>query len=180
MDKNFVEIGHTQRPHGVKGEIKIKIEEDFWQDLGELEVFFLNVKGKDIPYFVEEIRGADFNIAKFEDVNSKETAGKITSCTISARISDLKYYEIEEETTEDLFYNHCTGYEMIDVNDGNIGVIKEVLEYPQQELAILEIEGEDILLPLNEHTVHSIDNDKKQMTVEMPEGLLNLDEVEEA
>lgn len=180
MDKNFIEIGHTQRPHGVKGEIKISLEEDFWDELEELEVIFLDVKGKQIPYFIEAIRGADFNIIKLEDVNSKEAASKIGSCSISARVSDLKYYEIEATTNDNLFYSHCTGYQMIDVNDGNIGIIKEILEYPQQELAVLEVNGEEVLLPLNEHTIRSIDEEKKQMTVEMPEGLLNLDEAEEA
>jgi 16S rRNA processing protein RimM len=180
MDNSFIKIGHTQKPHGVKGEIKINIEENFEEELAGLDVIFLNVKGKELPYFIEAIRGADSNILKLEDVDSKEAAGKIGSCSISARLNDLKYYEVEETTNDDLFYSHCTGYEMIDVNDGNIGIIKEVLEYPHQELAVLEVKGEDVLLPLNEHTIHSIDTEKKQMTVEMPEGLLNLDEVEEA
>jgi 16S rRNA processing protein RimM len=180
MKEEFIEIGYTQKAHGLKGEIKIFIEDAFLDEMEHLEVLFLEVRGNVLPFFIEEKRGVDMDIVKLEDVNDKEAAGKLKASKIFVKESDLRYWEEEEE--QELFYNHCTGYEVIDVIDGSLGVIEEVLEYPQQELAIIMVNGREILLPLNEHTVLEMDADKKQIKVEMPEGLLDLhkDDEEEA
>ena len=92
MDNDFIEIGYTQKAHGVKGEIKIFIEEAFLDELEHLEVLFLNVRGRILPYFIEEKRGTGNYIIKFEDVNSKEAAEKIRATTILAKQTDLKYF----------------------------------------------------------------------------------------
>lgn len=177
MSEEYIEIGYTQKAHGVKGEIKIFIEEEFIDELEHLEVLFLNVRGNVLPYFIEEKRGTGNYIIKFEDVNDKEAAERIKAAAILAKPSDLKYWEPFEE--QELFYNHCIGYQMIDINDGDLGIIKEMLEYPQQELAIIEINGKEVLFPMNEQTVKGVDNDNKKVTVEMPEGLLTIHDDEE-
>jgi len=179
MNEELVEIGHTQKPHGVKGGMKIYIEDDFFDDIEYLKVLFLNVKGNNLPYFVEELRGSDNQIIKFEDINNKEDAGKLNFSTIYARKKDLNWNEDKLSTLDELFYNHCTGYRIIDIHDGDLGIIKEIVEYPQQELASIEIDGHSFLLPLNEQTVQKIDDDKKELIVEMPEGLFDMSEEEE-
>ncbi len=178
MNKELVEIGYTQKPHGTSGEIKIYIEDEFFDDMEYLKVLFLNVKGNNLPFFVENLRGSDNQIIKFEDTNTKEAASALSFSTVYARKKDLKWPETKLETLEELSYSHCVGYEMIDVHDGNLGVIKEVIEYPRQELAVIEVDGKEFLLPLNERTVQKIDDKQKRMTVEMPEGLFDLDDEE--
>ncbi len=176
MNEELVEIGYTQKPHGVSGEIKIFVEDDFIDDLDYLEVLFLNIKGNNLPYFLEKLRGATWNIIKFDDIDSREKANKISHSTVYVRKSDLQRTEEEivEEFVQELFYDHCTGYEIIDAHDGSLGLIQEVLEYPQQELAIVMINNQEVLLPLNEVTVQKLDDDNKKIFVEMPEGIIEL------
>ena len=172
MNENYVEIGYTQKPHGVKGEIKIFIEDEFLDEMRHLEILFLSVRGNILPYFIEDARGTTSYIIKFEDVDSKEAAGKIRASPIFMKKADLKYWEEEVET--ELFYGHCEGYKVIDVNDGELGTLDEIIEYPQQELGVLIINKKEILIPLNEHTVQNIDESKKELTVEMPAGILDV------
>lgn len=179
MNEDLVEIGHTQKPHGVNGELKFQVEENFFDDVEYLKIIFLNIKGNNLPYFVEHLRGADNQIIKFEDINSKEAASPLSFSTAYARKQDLNWSEDKLAELEELFYDHCVGYHMIDILDGDLGIIKEIIEYPQQELAIIEVDGKEFLLPLNETTVLKIDNDKKELSVEMPEGLFDMDEDEE-
>lgn len=177
MNEELVEIGYTQKPHGVRGEIKIFVEEDFIDDLEYLEVLFLNIKGNNLPYFLEKLRGATWNIIKFDDINSPEAANKISHSTISVRKNDLQRTEeefIEEFAEQELFYDHCTNYEIIDTHEGSLGLIQEMLAYPQQELAIIIIKDREILLPLNEFTVKKLEDDNQKIFVEMPEGIIEL------
>lgn len=177
MNEDYIEIGYTQKPHGVKGEIKIFIEDEFLDEMEHLEILFLNVHGNVLPYFIEEVRGAGNYIIKFEDVNDKEAANKIKASPILMKKADLKYWE--EEIESELFYNHCSGYTVIDINDGELGTLNEIIEYPQQELGVIIIDGNEILLPLNEHTVQRIDENNKQLIVEMPAGILDIYNEEE-
>ena len=177
MNDDYIEIGYTQKPHGVKGELKIFIEEAFLNEMTHLEILFLNVRGNLLPYFIEDLRGTTHYIIKFEDVNNKEAANKIKASPILMKKADLKYWE--EETESELFYGDCIGYSVVDINDGELGKIEEVLEYPQQELGLIIIDGNEILLPLNEHTIQKIDEENKQLIVEMPTGILDMHNDEE-
>jgi 16S rRNA processing protein RimM len=61
------------------------------------------------------------------------------------------------------------------VNAGvEIGVISEIEEYPQQEMATINYNKKDILIPLNEQFIIKLDNKKKVIEMELPEGLLEL------
>jgi 16S rRNA processing protein RimM len=176
MNEELIEIGYTQKPHGVNGELKFYVEENFFEDVEYLKVIFLNIKGNNLPYFIEHVRGADYQIIKFEDINSKEAASPLSFSTAYARKQDLNWSADALAELEELFYNHCVGYRMIDIHDGDLGIIKEIIEYPQQELAVIEVNGKEFLLPLNERTVQKMDNEKKELMVEMPEGLFDLEE----
>ncbi|MDZ7880653.1 MAG: hypothetical protein U5L45_23460 [Saprospiraceae bacterium] len=173
MDK-LVKIGFTRKPHGLKGEIKLQIDEQYLEDLMETEVVLLTIKGKPIPYFIEDIRVGNALIAKFEDVDTVELANDIASKEMSLREADIladeeRTYEVEQG----MEYADCVGYKIID-GDVLVGEIEEVVEFPQQEMAILTREGKDVLIPLNVAFVLKRDDTSKTIFMELPKGLLDL------
>ena len=62
---------------------------------------------------------------------------------------------------------------MVDALLGEIGIIDEVLEMPQQEMAFLKYKERDVLVPLNEQFIQSIDEANRQVMVDLPDGLLD-------
>jgi len=56
---------------------------------------------------------------------------------------------------------------------GEIGTIDEVLEMPQQEMAFLKYKGRDVLVPLNEQFIQSVDEGNRRVMVDLPDGLLD-------
>jgi 16S rRNA processing protein RimM len=80
-------------------------------------------------------------------------------------------FEFEEE--EGLEYEHLAGYTLVDETLGAIGVIDEVLEMPQQEMAFLKYKNREVLVPLNEQLIRSIDEAKRQVIMDLPDGLLD-------
>ena len=65
------------------------------------------------------------------------------------------------------------GYTVINKNKA-LGEILEVIEQQHQLLFRLEIQNKEILIPLNDETLKKIDHKKKQVIVELPEGLLDI------
>lgn len=172
MDKTFL-IGSTKRPHGLKGELKLYVEEKYVEDLMNAEILMIDIKGRPTPFFIEDIRFGNNIIAKFEDVNTPEAAMSIANKEISLRESDLIPDDEREIEIETMPYEHCIGYTI--VNEGEtIGVIDNIVEYPQQEMAILNYKNKDILVPLNQHFIKKVDDKNKVIEMVLPEGLLDL------
>ena len=172
MDKTFL-IGSTKRPHGLKGELKLYVEEKYVEDLMNAEILMIDIKGRPTPFFIEDIRFGNNIIAKFEDVNTPEAAMSIANKEISLRESDLIPDDEREIEIETMPYEHCIGYTI--VNEGEtIGVIDNIVEYPQQEMAILNYKNKEILVPLNQHFIKKVDDKTKVIEMVLPEGLLDL------
>jgi 16S rRNA processing protein RimM len=170
----YIQIGHTQKTHGVQGELKVFIEDKYWDDFEHNKRVFLEVRGIKMPYFVVSMRGKGAPIVQFEDVKNREAALGLQSKKIYLREQDLLPDVDRSIFDEELEYGFLQGFQMIDAGAGELGVIAEVLDMPQQEMALLLLHGREVLIPLNEHFITAIDEDKRLVHVDLPEGLLNL------
>ncbi len=169
----MVSIGFCRKPHGVGGELKVQIEAEYLEDFLQAEVIFLDITGKQVPYFIEKIRPGSEILVKLEDVDSREAAAALNGKEMLMREEDVHTGE-EEENEEDLAYEDLVGYEIIETDLGPIGKIEDVLEYPQQMMALLIYQEREILIPLNEYLIQDIDIENQQVIMELPEGLLEL------
>jgi 16S rRNA processing protein RimM len=172
MDK-LIKIGATQNPHGLKGELKVFIEEEYEDDFHNTDTVFLVYAGKSVPYFVESVRGGNAMIVKFEGIDSIEAATRIAKKPLEIRESDRIP---EEERVVEMVesFDFLEGYTIIDVSLGQIAVIEEVIEMPQQEMAVIQYNNNERLVPLNDRLIVSIDDKTKTITMDLPEGLLDL------
>ncbi len=172
--EEYISIGALKKAHGVKGELKFFVQEQYIEDLQQIEVFFLKIKGNPIPYFIEYFRFSNAPIIKFEDIDTKEAASKISSLELFARQKDLLTEEERSDPLSNLQFSYLTGFTMIDDVVGTIGIIDEVVEYPQQEMAVVLYNDREVLIPLNAALIQKEEKNNKQLFVELPEGLLDL------
>jgi 16S rRNA processing protein RimM len=115
-------------------------------------------------------------IVKLEEVDNRDTATLLQSRDVLLRAQDIlpdHAREFEFEPEETLKYGHLAGFLMVDALLGEIGIIDEVLEMPQQEMAFLKYKERDVLVPLNEQFIQSIDEVNRQVMVDLPDGLLD-------
>ena len=61
-----------------------------------------------------------------------------------------------------------------DENEVVLGTITEMIEQPHQLLAKIFIDNKEVLIPLNEATLLEINRKKKEVVVDLPEGLLDV------
>ncbi len=171
---NYVQIGFTQKPHGTGGELKVKIFDEYIEDFLTIETVFLEMKGQKVPWFVENIRGSQDIIVKFEDVEHREKAASIASKELYLRESDILAQQERTIPQEVTPYGHLAGFSLWDAEKGLLGVIEEVQQLPGQEMAILEYESKAIMVPLIPAFILSIDAANQKVVVSLPEGLLDL------
>ncbi len=169
---DLVSVGYTKKPHGLKGEIKMEIEERYLDDLLETDVILLDLKGKPTPFFVQDMRVGNHIIAKLEGIDGPDTALTVASKEIFVRASDLKIAN-ETKAAAGFTLEDCMGFKIYD-NGKEIGEITEIAEYPQQLMAVVIIDDRETLIPLNDHFIVKIDEKRKLIMMELPEGLLEL------
>lgn len=173
--KDYISIGYTKKTHGTKGHLKIKVNNQYLEDFAQAEVLFFEVKGKLVPHFIEDINFGHQVITKFEDIDSREAATYITAKEIFLRTKDiLADKDRELEVVETLAFAKYINYTLIDTEQGSIGKIEEIVEYPQQEMAVVIYKNKEILIPLNQQLINSIDDKKQTILLDLPEGLLDL------
>ena len=172
--EDLVFIGKTKKPHGIKGELKLYVEDKYEEDLYQVKVLFLNVGGSETPFFLEGLRGELFPIMKLEGVDTRSRALDFSHKEIFLRRDDLLKEEEKAPILEVLQFKHLVGYSIHDETVGDIGTIEEVVELPQQEMAVLQIKNKEVLIPLNEGLMIEILEKEKVVRMDLPEGLVEL------
>jgi 16S rRNA processing protein RimM len=165
-----VSVGKLVAAFGVKGELVLLHALGGKTDLKGVKVLFVEKqRGSTIPYFLESARAksADETWVKFEDVNSREAAALLLQKQVWMTDEDFNRH-VKPNATIALL-----GYEVWEQGK-KIGIISEIIEQPHQVLCAVMVEGKEALIPLNESTLAGIDRRKKTVSVNLPDGLLDI------
>ncbi len=171
MNKNdCFQLGKITKTHGLKGELQIWLDVDNPDDYEELDSVLLEVRGDLIPYLIEQIqvRGTK-SIIKFEEIDSIESAQKLVNLDVYLPIDLLP------ELNEGQFYYHeITEFQVIDEVKGALGKVTAVYTSNQQDLIAMDYDGIEILIPINDDIVKSVNREKKELYTNLPDGLLEV------
>jgi len=170
MTKNYRNIGKIVSVFGLKGELIIHHHLGKKTSLKGLEVIFIEEKKDEmLPYFIESIRikNEEEVYAKFEGIDTKETAHKLLQKEAWLPEADFKKYAIKSAPIS------MVGYHIIH-EEKDLGEILEVIEQPHQILCRLQIQEKEVLIPMNEETLQKMDPKNKKVFVILPEGLLEV------
>lgn len=161
-------IGYVQKPHGLKGEVTISLEES--PDLNEVKTVFLEQGDSLVPYFIEAIslRGAKAFL-KFEDINTPEQAQRISKCSIYVPKSSRA-----KSGRNEFHDDEVIGFQVITNEDEVLGSIQEVMAAGPNKLLVLEHKGKEVMIPINAPFIKSVNKSKKRIIVELPEGFLDI------
>ena len=166
--KSYFKLGKIVAAHGLKGELVLQHELGKKTDLKKLPALFLELK-KDsfVPYFIRKAKGTTEkeSLLLLEEIDTREKAQPLVGKICWLPEEQFKQYADQQAPAGLL------GYQIIEAAKP-IGIIEEVIEQPQQLLCRLQIEKKEVLIPLNESTLLSIDHHAKTVTVQLPEGLL--------
>ncbi len=171
MSDKLVSVGFTKKTHGAQGELRITVKDEYFDDFANSDVVFMNVQGKPLPFFIENLRDAGDILLKIEDVDSSTEAKQLTSKELFLREQDIKLFK---EETGVVTFESLTGYDLHDEQLGYVGKIVDVEVLPHQYLAIVSYKESEIFVPLHANLVVSLDDKKQTIVLRLPDGLLDL------
>lgn len=171
--EDVYKIGRLGKPHGVKGEISFQFTDDVF-DRVDADYLIIEVDGILVPFFIEEyrFRSDETALLKLEDIDTQEAARELTN-------SDVYFERRLSDDADEPSMAAIIGYRLVNDADGQeIGTITGIDDSTANILFEVLKSGTDddspILIPAAEEFITGIDNDKREINVALPEGLLDL------
>jgi 16S rRNA processing protein RimM len=168
--KSAYKIGFILKPHGLKGQVTVSLDAEAPEDLEEVETIYLEKNGQLIPYFREaiSISGAKAYL-KLEDINTPEAAKDISKSSLY-----LPKNSRPKSGRGEFYDDEVIGFEVTDVDAGSLGSVTEITVAGPNKLLTLIHNGKEVLIPINSPFIKSVNKSKKTISVELPEGFLEI------
>lgn len=164
-------VGKIVKKYSFKGELLVKLDTDEPEIYEDMESVFVELRNNLVPFFIEssQLHKSELLRVKFEDVDSEADADALLKCDLYLPLEFLPKLE------DDKFYFHeVIGFTVEDVNFGTVGIVKSFNDSTAQALFEIDRDGIEILIPMNDAFIRKVDKKKKVITVETPEGLIEL------
>ena len=171
---NCVKVGYVQKPNGINGELVIRFQEEYYETLEEYPVLFLEIDNLLVPFFIAEeglrFKSSESVITRLQWIDTDSKAKDL--CGMSVFVSQEDVISFEDEMSP----HALVGYQLLGEDMGPIGEILEVHDYAGNLLLSVSYNGKDVLVPLNEELIVSLDEEAREIELRIADGLFDLDE----
>ena len=174
MSMQYISIGRLGKTHGIEGFLKAAVDDRYLEDFFASELVFVDLKGQKVPFFIEDIQEGHAILVKFEEYDDKEMAQELCGKELFLRPEDLLPEAERSANHEDNRFERFIGFAITDTSAGNLGQIEDIMELPQQFMAVVILKGKETLIPLHPDLILHIDEEKRLINMTLPEGLLDL------
>ena len=164
-------LGKIVKKYSFKGELLAKLDTDEPELYENIDAVFMDLRGNLVPFFIEsaQLHKSDLLRLKFEDVETEADADALIKSELYLPLDLLPKLE------GDKFYFHeVIGFTVKDQNFGEVGIIKAINDSTAQALFIIDRNGTEILIPMNDEFIVKVDKPNKTIEVNTPEGLIDL------
>jgi len=165
----WVPVGKLTRTHGLKGEFKFRplsAEQDALLGLKHLKV--QGSQEKETELKLESLRGHPSNfIIKFRGIDSIEDAKALAGQSVFALES-----EFPELPAGDYYRFQIEGLAVYDLDGRYYGRVEDIIETGSNDVYVVRDGDREILIPMIDWVVKSIDINEKKLIFENVEGLI--------
>lgn len=178
--ENLIEIGFVQKVHGLKGELNVSVSNPIFDEVQKCPYLVCAVDGIFVPFFIEDYRWRSDSVIllKLEDIDTQESALSFCGQTLWFDRKCFTRKEEEEYDTAAEEDQGLIGYHVIDQALGDLGEIVDINDQTANVLFIVNHEGEELMIPAADELILDIDDETKTVRMDLPAGLVNMDEAE--
>ena len=168
--EGFYMLGYTIRTHGVKGNLLILLDVDDPGKYRKIQSLFLEKNKSLTKYTVltSSVSGDLLNV-KLEGIDDMTTAEDFLKCSIFLPLSELSPLKSKQ-----LYLHEAPGMKVIDSTLGELGVIKEVFDFPEQPIASILYREKEVLFPIISLFIERVDKVNRILYVSLPDGLIDI------
>ena len=168
---DLVKIGELIRTHGYKGEAVIKLTINF-ERITITELIFLVIDGNKVPFFFSyppKPYKKNGLLIKLDNIDSDTEIKKLINAPVFTENKNITE-ELNEESEIPENFDVYNGEFLI----GRSGTYLNIPSNPI--LSVFSKKGNEILIPVNDQFLKSIDYEKKTIIFDLPEGLIEINE----
>ena len=167
-------IGLFNKPHGIHGELQFTFTDDVF-DRVDADYLVCLLDGIFVPFFIEEyrFRSDSSALVKLEGIDTAERARMFTNVEVYFPVKHA-----EEAEDGSLSWSFFVRFLMEDTRYGVLGEVVDVDTTTVNTLFVVDTKDGELLVPAQEEFILDISREQKLITVELPEGLLNIDELD--
>lgn len=156
-----IEIGQIVNTHGLRGELKIKLDTDFANERFKVgNTVFVG----DLPLVVHSFRmNKGMALVAFKELLDINLVEKYKGEKVFVNREDIK------DDGKGYYFFDLVGCEVIDQHGTSLGIVDEMIDTAANPIMRV---NQKILIPFVDAFVKSVDLDQKQIVIEVIEGLL--------
>ena len=164
-------LGKIVKKYSFKGELLVKLDTDDPIIYTKMESVFIDKNKNLIPFFIERssLHKSTLLRVKFEDIDSEEDADKLLKSELYLPLEFLP-----QLTGNKFYYHEIVGFEAEDLSFGLVGIVKGVNDTTNQAILEIDRNGSEILIPLIDDFIKSVDREQKKIILAVPEGLIDI------
>lgn len=181
MSVELLQIGSVCRPHGLRGELRVRLHDPESLALEELDDLWTGRDGGDMvtddaPLRKWRVRAArrqdgGFYLLTLEGLGDRNGADALREQVLYARRSDLPELDEDEVYLADLI-----GCQVVDLDGKELGRATAVQDIAGNSLLVVQRPSRaDALVPLVPQILVEVDLEQRLVRIDPPEGLLDLD-----
>ncbi len=166
----WVALAVVSRPHGVWGEVRVKVYNSDSDLLPSLrEVLVRQRDGREHSMELESIRGADAGhmLLKFRDVDDRDAAEQLRGSTLCVRRDEFPPLSEGEFYVCDIIGARLVG------PGGQLGTVLDLTTYPSTDVLVVELDDPPaarVEIPLVEDFIDRVDAEHEEVVLRS-EGL---------
>jgi 16S rRNA processing protein RimM len=160
-------IATVLRPHGVRGELKVRLETDFPERFALLDRVYLGPEY--LPFELQSFRNSPkYGLLKLKGLDNRTAAEALRGMDVQIPIAEAMPLGPNE------YYEHeIVGLEVWTDEGHKLGVIEEVLLTGSNAVYVTIGADGEVLVPSLPDVVLEVDLQEGRMTVRLPPGLLD-------
>ena len=170
--QDYVAVGYVQKPHGLKGEVVIAFEKEFEETLEVVELIFIDVDGGLVPFFIEgegvTFRSDESLICSLSFIDSVNKAKELVGSKVYVAQFDVIASDDQGVVST------LIGMIAFDGKFGEIGMISRVDDFSGNLVITVDHPRSEIMIPLSDEVIRSIDEEKREIHLTCPEGLIEI------
>ena len=171
MTKNeCFNLGYISKRSGNHGELTFVLDVDDPMRYTKLDSVFIEINNSLVPFFIKRIQIRNTNATvQLEGIDTIPKAEELLKRSLYLPLTFLPPLKGKK-----FYFHEMPGYTVSDKHHGAIGVIEEVLDFPQQAIFKIKMDVHELLIPAREEFIIHIDRNKKHIELDAPEGLIEL------
>lgn len=167
---DLIQAARIIKSNGTDGELLMGFRDMMPEDIDIQEPVFIYADGLQVPFFIENIvsRGSDKALVRLVDIHTYEDAEELAGRAVYVNADD--YEDVPD--AEDGDFSMLAGWTLRDENGDDAGTVTDYEDIPGNPCLYVETKGGQVMVPLNEELILSVDNENQILTMRLPEGLL--------